>query len=110
MKKLVAGLFSFILLALCSCISENSSETPEVVKNEFSKMFPDATDIRWEKENEDEWEAEFKQDDQEVSSKYSIDGKWLETEKQISINALPELILSTLDKEFNGYKIEKAEI
>ena len=46
----------------------------------------------------------------EYSANFNTDGTWLETEYEISVNELPEIVKSTIQNEFNGYKIKESEI
>jgi uncharacterized membrane protein YkoI len=66
--------------------------------------------VKWDKENDQEWEAEFKMNGTEYSANFDMDGKWMETEHEIDKKELPAAVQQTLDTDFAGYKIEEAEI
>jgi hypothetical protein len=83
---------------------------PENVKNAFNKKFPQAKNVHWDKESNTEWEAEFKMNSKNYSANFGTDGTWKETEYEISEKELPETVKNTLNKDFNGYDIENAEI
>jgi len=104
--KLIAVAFAAISFTACA----QKSNVPENVNRAFTQKFPDAKSIKWDKENETEWEAEFKINGQEYSANYSTDGVWIETEHEIEKSAIPANVKQTLDTEFAGYKIEEAEI
>lgn len=109
MKKLlmiaaVLGLFS------CNSFGQKGKNVPEVVKNAFAQKFPQATGVKWDKENDKEWEAEFKINGKEASANYDMNGTWLETEYEISMKEVPTAVKNTLDKDFAGYKIKESEI
>lgn len=74
------------------------------------QKFPDAKSVKWDKENETDWEAEFKLNGEEYSANFSTDGVWKETEHEIEKTAIPANVKQTLDNEFSGYKIEESEI
>lgn len=84
-------------------------EAPEKVKTAFLQKYPNATKIKWEKENEKEWEAEFKLDGKEYTVSFDSDGKWLETETEIKKSEIPEAVKSLIDSLYAGYKIDEAE-
>lgn len=106
----------FVLTLTLFVISSNAQmtdqkkEVPQAVKSAFSIKFPAAKKVQWEKENESEWEAEFKMEGAEYSANFSEDGSWQETEHEIKKNEVPANIVSVLNAKFPGYKIEKAEI
>ena len=109
MKNLVLIISITILFSLSAC-GQKKDEVPENVKTAFNQKFPNATKVKWGKENSSEWEAEFKMDGMEYSANFNNDANWLETEYEIEVNDLPELVKSTIVKEFKDYKIKESEI
>jgi len=106
---------SMILLAttciiMTSCAQSEKNNAPAEVLTAFAEKFPDAKKIKWDKENENEWEAEFKMSGKEFSANFSTDGNWKETEYEIKKSDIPAKVQQTLDSEFSEYKIEEAEI
>ncbi|WP_232623019.1 PepSY-like domain-containing protein [Pareuzebyella sediminis] len=87
-----------------------SEDAPQKVKDSFAQKFPSVKKVKWDKENETEWEAEFKMKGTEYSANFLEDGTWQETEHEIKKNAIPAKVKTTLDTEFTGYKIEEAEL
>ncbi len=85
-------------------------DAPKTVKDAFAKKFPTVKKVKWEKENNTEWEAEFKMEGTEYSANFMEDGTWKETEHEIKKNAIPANVKTTLDTEFSGYKIDEAEL
>jgi len=83
-------------------------DIPAPAKQTFAQKFPNATNVKWEKED-DAIEAEFKIGKSKYSASFDQAGKWLETESEIKKSELPEAVLSAITKEFSGYKIEEAE-
>jgi uncharacterized membrane protein YkoI len=96
-----------VIISFTACAQTNA---PENVVNAFTQKFPDAKSVKWDKENETEWEAEFKLKGEEYSANFSTDGTWKETEHEIETSAIPANVKQTLDNGFAGYKIEEAEI
>ncbi len=90
--------------------AQTAKDVPTKVTAAFSEKFPDAKKVKWDKENDQEWEAEFKMNGKEYSANFDMDGKWMETEHEIDKKELPATVQQTLDTDFAGYKIEEAEI
>lgn len=108
MKKIILFAVLSILLASTSCDKEEVA--PKQVADAFTKKFPTATDVEWEKENEKEWETEFKMNKTEYSANFLSDGTWQETEHEIKEKEVPQNIMASLKKAFPDYEIEEAEI
>ncbi|NOX46151.1 MAG: hypothetical protein GXO89_04145 [Chlorobi bacterium] len=105
----------FVIVAIAATFSLNAcaqtgKEVPAKVKATFSQKFPDAKKIKWDKENDNEWEAEFKMNGNEYSANFSSDGTWKETEHEIEKAEIPPMVQGTLDSKFAGYDIEEAEV
>ncbi|WP_417887663.1 hypothetical protein [Zunongwangia sp.] len=83
---------------------------PTVVKEAFSKKFPTVNRVNWQKEEVNEWEAEFKLKKKEYSANFLDDGTWQETEYEIENNEILEHIVSSVKASFRGYKIEECEV
>jgi hypothetical protein len=98
--SLGSGLYAFGL----------NNEIPQKVKDAFSIKFPTVKKVKWDKESDTEWEAEFKIKGIEYSANFLEDGTWQETEREIKKSEIPESISNMMNSEFKGYKIEEAEI
>ena len=97
--SILVALFSIIFFSACS-----QKNPPENVKKEFSQKFAAAKSVKWESEESNEWEAEFKINGKEMSACYDNTGKWLETEAELSAKELPSAVTNTLKNEFSGFK------
>ena len=100
----ITSIFAF------SACAQTKDGVPDKVSSAFSKKFPDAKKIKWDKENKMEWEAEFKIDGKEYSANFDLDGNWMETEYEIKKSEIPAAVKATLDADYMGYKIEEAGI
>ncbi len=85
----------------------SADKVPASVTSAFKAKFPTATKVSWEMEKT-EYEANFKLNSEEVSANFDNIGKWMETETEIKVSALPTAIQSSLKKDFEGYKINEA--
>jgi len=108
MKK-VTILFALVIMVFSQACATTGTP-PSKVKSAFAKKFPTAKKVKWDKENDTEWEAEFKMNGKEYSANFINDGTWKETEFEIKKSEIPTAVKTTLDKEFAGYKIEEVEV
>lgn len=108
MKKITLFTFVIILIGFTSCVKETIP--PQKVTEAFSKKFPNAADVEWDKESETEWEAEFKINGKEHSSNFMQDGTWVETEYEVDKAKIPQIVIDALKTNFDGYEIEEMEL
>jgi hypothetical protein len=97
---LVCLIFSFATIGCSQKITEK--DLPAAVKNAFTTKFPGATDIKWEKENKKELEANFKTNKADVSANFDLDGNWVETETTIPASELPAAVANTVNTKYPG--------
>jgi hypothetical protein len=113
MKNFIILVAVFSLISFSACSQKNP---PENVKNEFSRKFAGAKSVKWVSEKENEWEAEFKLNGNEMSACFDNSGKWMETEAEVSAKDLPAPVSNTLKNEFPEFKtgeittVENAEM
>lgn len=108
MKTVKLIVIAFLAISINACAQKVN--VTEKVKTAFEQKFPNAQKVKWSKENETEWEAEFRFKGEEYSANFTSDGVWKETEHEIETSAIPVNVKQTLETEFAGYKIEEAEI
>jgi uncharacterized membrane protein YkoI len=100
-----------VLALLCfSAYGQTNKEVPPAVKAAFAKKFPAAKDVKWDKENDNEWEAEFELDGKELSANFDNAGLWTETGYELESKDIPAVVITAITKEFSGYKIEESEL
>lgn len=83
-------------------------KVPAAVTSAFKTKFPTVTKATWEMEGKTEYEVNFLLGGVKASANFDNTGKWLETETELKISALPTAIQSTLKKDFAGFKINEA--
>ncbi|TRZ42954.1 PepSY-like domain-containing protein [Robertkochia solimangrovi] len=109
MKTLKVILGAFLTISLLAFIKAGD-KVPEKVRQAFTKKFPTVNKVKWEKENEREWEAEFKLNKVEYSANFLVDGTWQETEHEIDETEVPQQVNAALISAFPGYEVEEVEI
>ena len=79
--------------------------TPPLVRNAFNNKFPNASHVKWDKENAHEYEASFEWKGEKLSANFGENGNWLETESPISFHLLPEKIQTSFHQTHSGVKV-----
>lgn len=110
MKKSITMFTLLVGFTLVSCAQEPENNAPSAVEDAFKAKFPNAKSVTWGKETDSEWEVEFKLNGVSYSANFSNEGLWNETERAVKINALPETVKNALASQFEGYKVEGAEM
>ena len=106
MKSLLVTIIGiFILTTNTSC----QSEIPGDVISAFNKKFVEAEKAKWEQEKNNEWEAGFILNGEEMTACFDAGGKWLETEMEMEIEDLPAAVFKTMYLEFEEFEIEECE-
>ena len=85
-----------------------TSKTPIAAIVAFNKKFPNATNVKWGKENAHNYEAAFKLNGITYSANFSDSGEWLETESPITFNQLPEKVQQAFNLVHKGAKVKAA--
>jgi hypothetical protein len=109
MKTQILILAATLVIGFTAC-SQSGKNAPAPVKSAFSQKFPGATRVKWGRENDREWEAEFQMSGKNYSANFSNEGTWMETEYEVSIEELPSAVKATLDRESAGLKIKLSEV
>ena len=96
----------FLILAGTSACSPR---VPQTAKSNLGKMFPDASDISWSKENPHEFEAEFQYQGHATSATFDEKGNWKETEQRITAEQLPAAVQEALTDSFADFVVHSPE-
>jgi hypothetical protein len=80
---------------------------PKSAKDAFSKLYPKATEVKWDKENQG-YEASFKLNGKDMSVIFDKEGKVMETETAIEISQLPKGVEKYVMDNYEGFKITGA--
>lgn len=82
------------------------SKTPNAVTTTFNQKFPNASNLKWDKENAHEYEASFEWKGEKHSANISDTGEWLETESPTTFNQLPEKVQTAFNVSHKGATIK----
>ena len=105
-----------VLISLCTvliCFSVNAqkaadTKVPAILKTSFAKLYPKATDVKWEKEGGN-WEVALKSNGKEMTVVMDPKGKVTEVEAPIKITELPAALTKYVAKKFKGKPILSAD-
>lgn len=107
MKKVFLTLIALAGLSFANAQKVNQKDVPSVVQTSFQKQFPDAKNVKWEKEHGN-FEAGFKSNGVETSVVINPSGTLIETEKEIKISELPASATAYMTKTYPKQKIKEA--
>jgi len=93
-----------IAISLVAC----AQNPPKSVADNFNMKFQNATKVKWDQEETNEWEAEFKMNGEAMSASFDNAGNWLETEKELKKKELPAAVLNAFNSKYAGYKVDEA--
>lgn len=98
MAKSILTVISFLLLSTLTF----ASNIPITVQKAFELTFPNATAVKWDKENAQEYEIFFKWKGEKHSANFSDSGEWLETESSSTFNQLPDKAQTAFNASHKG--------
>ena len=96
-----------ILLFSFAAFAQNAN-VPAKVTNSFKKLYPKATEVKWDKEGKDKFEAGFTQNGIKTSVVLDEEGEIEETETQIQLDELPSVIVPFVNSNYKGFTISEA--
>lgn len=103
MKKM---LFVATVLSCTFASCSTQTKTPDAVEAAFNQKFPNASKVKWGKENPHEYEAEFEWKGEKHSANFNDSGDWLETESPISFTQLPDDVTTAFNASHKKAKIK----
>lgn len=109
MKPLYFLLTLFISVSIKGMAAVPTIEVPQAVLDAFNEKYPTATKAKWEQEDDGNFEVEFKMSSNKYEATFTIEGNWLETEKEIKVKELPAGVLESFKATFPKGKIKEAK-
>jgi hypothetical protein len=95
-----------LALAAFAQKEKNTTASPEA-RNAFTKAFPAASKVKWEKEKAN-YEVNFVQNAQTMSAVYDAKGNLQETEQDIKIAELPAGVVDYIKQNYKGATVKEA--
>jgi phage baseplate assembly protein gpV len=80
---------------------------PAPAKSSFTKAYPDASKVKWEKEHKD-YEVSFVQQGKQMAALYDANGQLKETEVVIGTAELPKAASEYVNANYKGAAIKEA--
>lgn len=110
MKKIIDICFIFMFCSALNAQSLSKKDMFSVILNNFQTAFPNATDVKW-KKKDDQYKVEFEIGvwKNDHSAWYDLEGKLLRHEEEITKKNLPQKILEDLKKNYRWYWISEIE-
>lgn len=109
MKKLLYIAVCCVFFGISACLSQDQQKVPKAVKDSFQAKYPDEDDPDWHKDKNGNFEANFKKKKFHYRADFNPEGKWIETERSMDEEELPEAVKERLDTDFEGIKIIEIE-
>lgn len=96
------------LIVLTVSILAQEAKMPQKVQAAFKKLYPNVTDVKWDKEGTNQFEAEFSLKGVKTSVVFDDEGELEETETAIKMDELPSTVVPYVTKNYEGYEITEA--
>jgi hypothetical protein len=109
MKKLILIASSLCMINAAKAQELKETEVPDLVKQSFSKVYPNIKVDAWEKEAAN-YEAEFHLNNIESSALFSEHGNFIELEQEIVLTDLPKAVIEYCTLNYKDYKLNEAAI
>jgi len=104
MKKIFLGLALVLTITL---IAQKMGSTPDAVKTAFTKAYPGATKVKYEKEDGN-YEVSFVMKGNEGSVIYNAKGVMQESEQEMKVTELPAIIATYMKEHYKGVTVKGA--
>ena len=102
--------WSVAALLLSASIGFAQGEALAEAQKTLKEKYPAANSVKWEKETDGGWEAEFTINGNETSVEFDSKGTWKQTETEIETSDLPEAVLDAIKTKYAEYSVEEAEM
>ncbi len=97
-----------LILLIVGAASVAKSVPPEV-ERAFANQYPSATAEKWEVDSNGYWETGFKLEELEYKADFTEDGRWVETERSVTFEDLPDAVQRAIKLDFGDDEISEIE-
>ncbi|MES2006077.1 MAG: PepSY-like domain-containing protein [Bacteroidota bacterium] len=104
MKKIFLGLALMLTIAVTA---QKNDAAPAAAKAAFAKAYPNATKVKWEKEDGN-YEVSFVDKGNELSAIYNAKGVLQESEHEMKVSELPANIQAYMKEHYKGITVKGA--
>ncbi len=98
-----------LLTILVWSIASPVLAVPPEVERAFAEKYPDSDADEWEVDVNGYWEAHFRRNALEFRADFTEDGKWVETERSIEFEDLPDEVQRAIKLDFGEDEIAEIE-
>lgn len=96
------GLMAILIFAGC----KENKKAPQSMQVSMEKLFPGISKVEWDNEEDNTWEAEFKNNGIKTSVTFIADGTLKEIEEEIALADFPQAAQNYLKQNYPGEKVE----
>lgn len=75
----------------------------------FKAKYPNVKDFDWEKDDNGNFEAHFKQNDEKYRADFTPAGSWIETENDVKFKHLPKAVQDAIERDYDKEDIKEIE-
>lgn len=94
------------LIVASSCEKYEDGRPSKNVRSEFSKMYPDAWDVEWERTGSESWQVSFETGKRPAGTErkawYDLNGNWIQTLTEVFLADVPQNIKNYLHQSEYG--------
>lgn len=108
MRNTVLNVWLSVALLL-SAIAGVVSAVPSVVEKSFDSKYGDVGEVKWGLDDHGYWEGKFEKDGQKLRADFEKDGKWLETERSVKLDEIPEPVQAAIKSAHGDREITEIE-
>lgn len=105
MKILKITLLALFVTTIMTAQKVVKTEVPVSFTEGLLKAYPTATDIKWERNN-DNYKVEFEVGDLERTIHFNKNGDTIRIESEMVKTALPEVLAKAIQKDYSDYTLE----
>ena len=94
---------------LAAFLAMPARAVPEVVEKAFKERYGSPESTEWKVDSNGYWEAEFENDDKSYRADFTKEGEWIETERSVDFDELPDAVQSAIRQEHGDRELAEIE-